>query len=110
LMRQRFNPTMVRLLLSDAFCAFSLLACFNPTMVRLLPVDEANNIVLVFSFNPTMVRLLQPYDNQISVYISEFQSHNGAIAALRTHRTFVAALNSFNPTMVRLLLEPQGLP
>jgi len=55
----RFNPTMVRLLLSQLMAEYSTLARFNPTMVRLLP---------------EVPKHLQPLQ-------AVFQSHNGAIAA-----------------------------
>ena len=54
---------------------------FNPTMVRLLPSRYLLNRQPIPCFNPTMVRLLL---NRAEVRHTDeqFQSHNGAIAAL----------------------------
>ena len=78
-----------------------------------------------YSFNPTMVRLLRDETKAKGVMKHEFQSHNGAIAALvkvmeqwnnrefQSHNGAIAAVTDqyvtglaglcFNPTMVRLL-------
>jgi len=99
----RFNPTMVRLLLSPdpavvvgdeefqshngAIAAPALLSdddddyCFNPTMVRLLPVCKRATVGGGAGFNPTMVRLLPPKPVREFLKSYLFQSHNGAIAA-----------------------------
>ena len=53
-------------------------------------------------FNPTMVRLLRSQFHDERLRDFKFQSHNGAIAAIRTQPTANSNL-SFNPTMVRLL-------
>jgi len=49
-------------------------------MVRLLPSLLHSSLGVAFGFNPTMVRLL-PQVPGMEVSPSEFQSHNGAIAA-----------------------------
>jgi len=55
---------------------------FNPTMVRLLPRPQRHQPAAKFGrFNPTMVRLLHDYPSPKTVNGDLFQSHNGAIAA-----------------------------
>ena len=54
---------------------------FNPTMVRLLPEADLTAFANFGSFNPTMVRLLLGGQAFMGLAKSEFQSHNGAIAA-----------------------------
>ena len=92
-------------------------------MVRLLPIAFDIWIFNCSSFNPTMVRLLLAEPVQLTLCQEEFQSHNGAIAAVtltisvslvfwfQSHNGAIAARSdgmtgvvfSFNPTMVRLL-------
>ena len=53
-------------------------------MVRLLPDEERlMHSDLLGTFNPTMVRLLPEKRKQLINMAATFQSHNGAIAALR---------------------------
>ena len=99
-------------------------ASFNPTMVRLLPVMNEWFPQPSPRFNPTMVRLLlrspsesvpcrlfQSHNGAIAAVKAlnlfrkalRFQSHNGAIAALTNIRPATQHLMCFNPTMVRLL-------
>ena len=98
---------------------------FNPTMVRLLREAALEAFKTNLSFNPTMVRLLREFCHSLRRVLSEFQSHNGAIAAkiisevskiprvsipqwcdcCWSNRWRMGVLRrSFNPTMVRLLL------
>ena len=99
---------------------------FNPTMVRLLPSSDTSFKCQGARFNPTMVRLLHRECLHDCLTHSQFQSHNGAIAAspkfthmkvylwFQSHNGAIAAFifrgspsnskTSFNPTMVRLLL------
>ena len=79
----RFNPTMVRLLLHDAWrLKPKVFGRFNPTMVRLLRRKCRLLVYGSYSFNPTMVRLLLS-DRYPSAGVGNlFQSHNGAIAAV----------------------------
>ena len=55
---KRFNPTMVRLLLTEQVVKHLQNYSFNPTMVRLLPRHEVAEQGHNIGFNPTMVRLL----------------------------------------------------
>ena len=81
--KDRFNPTMVRLRLRQKPALLLKAECFNPTMVRLRPRLPRPRLPGRSCFNPTMVRL-----------------RLGHVAA-RPHY-FVR----FNPTMVRL--RPRG--
>ena len=58
-------------------------------------------------FNPTMVRLLRANPPKSQLNGLEFQSHNGAIAAIRQGVSPSVSTTSFNPTMVRLLLDAE---
>ena len=71
-------------------------------MVRLLQMLAVQVLLVVTRFNPTMVRLLHRRTAQAARLV-EFQSHNGAIAALTAHKADLVFERSFNPTMVRLL-------
>mgnify|MGYP000355271398 CR=1 FL=1 len=130
LARDCFNPTMVRLLRMlkrSLVCKAKMFQShngaiaarivnevlmlsvpgFNPTMVRLLlgyrslRYNEEGE-----SFNPTMVRLLRAAALQ-SILKTQFQSHNGAIAAANEQVALEVA-KRFNPTMVRLLRGGDG--
>ena len=100
------------------------ISCFNPTMVRLLQLNDGTPSARQHCFNPTMVRLLrqQRHQTQFPIHVSipqwcdccstswivglrfmSFQSHNGAIAAVKIVNHPDRA-ERFNPTMVRLLL------
>ena len=94
-------------------------------MVRLLPCALGAYCEKNSRFNPTMVRLLPLCGYGAMLALCEFQSHNGAIAALpsvrvRSYEVLVsipqwcdccvampqfaeAVARCFNPTMVRLL-------
>ena len=98
-----FNPTMVRLLPArniyrhcsnlpfqshngaiaamNSVTCLQFMSCFNPTMVRLLPLSGLRLKRIEVSFNPTMVRLLLEALKVDLNELSQFQSHNGAIAA-----------------------------
>jgi len=52
-------------------------------MVRLLLLSSDNKDINVSSFNPTMVRLLPAPHTLLPIAAQKFQSHNGAIAAVR---------------------------
>ena len=54
-----FNPTMVRLQLTNPFWDVGRRNAFNPTMVRLQPRRPAPPRLRLVAFNPTMVRLQQ---------------------------------------------------
>ena len=71
-------------------------------MVRLLLEEMGEQRLAMVSFNPTMVRLLLTAVSNTTNLSIEFQSHNGAIAAVGSDvsSTFRCC---FNPTMVRLL-------
>ena len=57
-------------------------------MVRLLHLIDAYTVfALARSFNPTMVRLLLLSGSGIQLQQDEFQSHNGAIAAIGSYPT-----------------------
>jgi len=66
---------------SEQISAFDQLKRFNPTMVRLLLTEQVVKHLQNYSFNPTMVRLLPAYWGVFLVLSMRFQSHNGAIAA-----------------------------
>ena len=51
-------------------------------MVRLLLRKFAKDVTICESFNPTMVRLLPEIIRLAAAAGAEFQSHNGAIAAI----------------------------
>ena len=114
-----FNPTMVRLLLVEWLhsnpshlklsipqwcdcCVFSrnnqslLELAFNPTMVRLLLVIVFEGDYEVLKpFNPTMVRLLPLKIVKMTLTVSCFQSHNGAIAARSSAERDISLLSVF---------------
>ena len=74
-------------------------------MVRLLPVTVSLDPELAKVSIPQWCDCcLENRANQRGVS-DEFQSHNGAIAAVKYLVHFIT-LNSFNPTMVRLLPSP----
>ena len=73
---------MVRLLPCKSGTHLGPVLCFNPTMVRLLPNTSGNPFRLTAGFNPTMVRLLPNYIDKFCATFHQFQSHNGAIAAI----------------------------
>jgi len=122
--QRSFNPTMVRLLPQDAgrcfppsyvsipqwcdCCEFVevrdrlVVGGFNPTMVRLLRWVMTEPTYYSLGFNPTMVRLLPLHYQVLCLRCSQFQSHNGAIAATLP-AAFASLSACFNPTMVRLL-------
>ena len=74
---------MVRLLLEHGHGDDAQQRSFNPTMVRLLLLSSDNKDINVSSFNPTMVRLLPAPHTLLPIAAQKFQSHNGAIAAVR---------------------------
>ena len=97
---------MVRLLPLTLTCFALTLDCFNPTMVRLLPSEATVVVTYLYGFNPTMVRLLRSRRRSRRKPPPQFQSHNGAIAAIDDPLAFKDQV-CFNPTMVRLLPERQ---
>ena len=100
---ERFNPTMVRLLLAAIFRAFMRSpvsipqwcdCCYSWPLRSpegLLQFQSHNGAIaanntnykrtLMKRFNPTMVRLLLTLHARLSAKSLTFQSHNGAIAA-----------------------------
>ena len=72
---------MVRLLQFSRTIFPHAIPRFNPTMVRLLLDYDVSSEITDEGFNPTMVRLLQEGVLVFGHEQSQFQSHNGAIAA-----------------------------
>ena len=98
----RFNPTMVRLLLSQLMAEYSTLARFNPTMVRLLPKPKFRMLKSFTSFNPTMVRLL-PVCAHADARLLRVSIPQWCDCCQSSSMLTNLNLPSFNPTMVRLL-------
>ena len=104
----RFNPTMVRLLLTvplvlgflpefqshnGAIAAQSWRPRqhaqnlgFNPTMVRLLPDIGFRNITIGKPFQSHNGAIAARHNANAFAQVSQFQSHNGAIAAMKRYR------------------------
>ena len=124
LVTERFNPTMVRLLLSGLVGMTNIIRvsipqwcdCCGFCQQTRLPFSsvsipqwcdccllELAREAGVIGFNPTMVRLLPSGRGaRTSIWLT-FQSHNGAIAARNGLAAQGVIIVSFNPTMVRLL-------
>ena len=93
---------MVRLLLLQSVNQGKQRDRFNPTMVRLLHSNGApdGGVAVVFqSHNGAIAACLYATNGS---RLLQFQSHNGAIAALNLSTASMMTV-SFNPTMVRLL-------
>ena len=80
---------MVRLLRMILPSNCLLKDCFNPTMVRLLQIGKGGVKDASASFNPTMVRLLPCPELGIVAGTAPFQSHNGAIAAVTGRQRYL---------------------
>ena len=94
---------MVRLLLPEHLGAESLIELVSiPQWCDCCKRLHSANLVWS-GFNPTMVRLLPVLRRASLLQVSQFQSHNGAIAAHRDVSWSGFQFWCFNPTMVRLL-------
>ena len=79
----RFNPTMVRLLLTVAVLTVLQRICFNPTMVRLLHGCCVVRRQPKLRFQSHNGAIAARTAQNRACWNCKFQSHNGAIAAVR---------------------------
>ena len=95
---------MVRLLLMEEAKVMGGAVSFNPTMVRLLPFRHAVGISACRVSIPQWCDCCH-FGMPLAFRHAVFQSHNGAIAAIRSADVAAFPYLGFNPTMVRLLLD-----
>ena len=102
-LEQGFNPTMVRLRLTEQNRRDICAALFQSHYGAIATLAKASISGKDCGFNPTMVRLRPLCPFLANVGHHAFQSHYGAIAT-PAQSDIPVVVNSFNPTMVRLRL------
>ena len=99
-----FNPTMVRLLLTETRPQGATTAVFQShngaIAARVQSVVQSGRISLFQSHNGAIAAVIE---TTRPIHNGWFQSHNGAIAAKLKSQSLLPSKFGFNPTMVRLL-------